>query len=279
METPGGAIELRDAAAQLGVHYQTAYRWVRDGRLPARLVAGRYLVEVGDVADLARDRAAPASPPAPGRRRLEGQAVRMHEALSAGDDAAARRIARRLVDEGTPLVDLVEQVLAPPLRRIGQSWHDGKASIWVEHRASAIVERILGEATPNPRGRRRGTVVVAAASGDLHSLPTAMAAAALREDHWHVEHLGADMPAEELVGFCAQHDVSVAVLSVTNNAVAGVAAATADALRESGTPVVLGGAGRSLGEMVAAVRELARTHVAQGGGSPARLSRARSAGL
>ncbi len=262
MQTPGGAIGLRDAAAELGVHYQTAYRWVRDGRLPARLVAGTYLVEVDDVAELARERAAPAPPPVPGPRRLAGQAIRMHEALVAGDDALARRIARRLVDEGTPLVELVEQVLAPALRRIGQSWHDGEAAIWVEHRASAIVERILGEATPNPRGRRRGTVLVAAASGDLHSLPTAMAAAALREDHWHVEHLGANMPAEDLVGFCAQHEVSVAVLSVTTSAVAPVVAATAEALRTSGTPVVVGGAGRSLAEMVEAVRELARTRVA-----------------
>ena len=37
-------IELRDAAAELGVHYQTAYRWVRSGQLPATMVAGKYAV-------------------------------------------------------------------------------------------------------------------------------------------------------------------------------------------------------------------------------------------
>jgi excisionase family DNA binding protein len=28
-------VDLQTAAARLGVHYQTAYRWVRDGSLPA----------------------------------------------------------------------------------------------------------------------------------------------------------------------------------------------------------------------------------------------------
>ncbi len=261
MQTPAQRIELRDAATELGVHYQTAYRWVRNGRLPAQLVAGRYLVDRRDLAELVRARDTPEPPRAPSRRRLETQATHMHTALVAGDDAAARQIARRLVDEGTPAVELIEQVLAPPLRRIGQAWHEGTASIWVEHRASAIVERILGEMTPNPRGRRRGTVVVAAVSGDLHALPTAMAAAALREDHWRVEHLGADMPAEELVGFCAQHEVSVVVLSVTTGAAATAAAAAADALRAAGQPVVVGGAGRSLTDLVEAVRAAAGMRV------------------
>jgi MerR family transcriptional regulator, light-induced transcriptional regulator len=35
-------IELAEAADRLGVHYQTAYRWVREGRLPAVRVRGRY---------------------------------------------------------------------------------------------------------------------------------------------------------------------------------------------------------------------------------------------
>jgi len=96
--------------------------------------------------------------------------------------------------------------------------------------------------------------MVAAVSGDLHALPTAMAAAALRADNWRVEHLGANMPPEELVDFCATHDISVAVLSSTNSDVADVVQRAAAALRSSGTPVVIGGPGRSLDDLLAEVR-------------------------
>jgi methylmalonyl-CoA mutase cobalamin-binding subunit len=143
--------------------------------------------------------------------------------------------------------------------RIGAAWHAGQLTIWVEHRASAIVERLLGELSPNPRGRRRGTVMVAAVSGDLHSLPTSMAALALRDDNWTVEHLGADMPPDELVRFCVEHDIDVAVLSSTNPNTADLAAETTDRLRAAGTPVVLGGPGRTLDDLVESTRAALRS--------------------
>ena len=41
-------MNLKQAAARLGVHYQTAYRWVRSGDLAAVRVGARY--EVSDAA-------------------------------------------------------------------------------------------------------------------------------------------------------------------------------------------------------------------------------------
>ena len=184
----------------------------------------------------------------------------MHDALIAGDEGTARTIVRTLLSEGTSIVGVVQQVIVPPLIRIGHAWRDGQLSILVEHRASAIVERILGEIAPNPRGRRRGTVVVASVSGDLHSLPTSMAAVALRADNWHVEHLGADMPPAELVQFCAEHDIDVAIISSTNPDTAELAARTAQRLEKAGTPCVLGAPGRTLDDLVSRVRTAAAAH-------------------
>lgn len=247
-------LDLQAAADELGVHYQTAYRWVRTGQLRADMVGGRYLVRQDDLAALRESRAEPTAPRAPRSVRIERSAERLHAALLAGDEPAARRITCRLVDEGAPLIDVVQEVLVPPLRRIGQAWHDGELTIWAEHRASAIVERILGELAPNPRGRRRGTALVAAVRGDRHSLPTTMAAVALRDDNWHVHHLGADLPPAELVEFCADHDVDLAVISVTDGQSARLAASTAADLRNGGTPTVLGGPGRSLRELLEEAR-------------------------
>lgn len=254
--TSDAKLDLQTAADQLGVHYQTAYRWVRNGRLGAQLVGGRYLVSPDDVAHLNMARQIPKAPPAPRAGRLEHAAERMHEALVTGNETVAITIAQRLTQDGTPMIDLIRKVLVPPLRRIGDGWHDGELTIWVEHRASAIVQRLLGELAPNPRGRRRGVTVVAALSGDRHSLPTTMAAVALREDNWHVHHLGADLPPDEMLDFCRTHQANLAVITVTNPESQVVANTTANALRAAGTPTIVGGAGTDLSELI----ELARSH-------------------
>lgn len=260
-DSDGEQLELTDAADALGVHYQTVYRWVRSGRLPAQLVDNKYLVFRNDLDKVDASRRTPAAPTAPSRQRIDRQAKRVHQALLDGDEATVRRLARRLVDEGTSVVELIQSVLAPPLRHIGQAWHDGDLPIWIEHRAAAIVERTLGELVPNPRGRRWGTAMVAAVAGDQHSLPTTMAAVALREGNWHVHHLGANMPGGELVRFCVEHDIDLAVISLTNPDLSVPANDIADRIRATGTSTIVGGPGRSLEQLV----DEARRTVASGG--------------
>ena len=248
-------LDLQEAADALDVHYQTAYRWVRDGTLPAQLVGGKYVVQRKDLDAVETRRRAPKAPTAPSRARLDRQSAHVYTALLEGDEPAVRAIVRRLVDEGTSVVTLIETVLVPSLRAIGNEWHQGKLAVWEEHRASAIVERVLGELAPNPRGRRRGTAMVAAVAGDRHSLPSTMAALALREANWRVHHLGADIPAGELVGFCAEHEVDLAVISLTNLACADLADETAAGIRAGGTCAVVGGPGRTLSDLIAEARD------------------------
>ncbi len=250
-----GRLDLQAAADALGVHYQTAYRWVRTGRLPATLIAGRYVVAPHDLSVFDEVRNTPKTPAAPSRPRMGRAADRVHDALVSGDEKTAVEIARKLTNEGSSIVDLIQEVFVPSLRRIGQAWHDGQLTIWAEHRAAAIVERILGELAPNPRGRRRGTALVAAVSGDHHALPTTMAAAALRDDNWHVEHLGADLPPEEITQFCVDHDVSVAVITVTTATATQLARDTAHSLRLAGTPTIVGAPGRTLAELIGEARQ------------------------
>ncbi len=257
--TGGDALDLDEVAREVGVHYQTVYRWVRSGKLAAAMVDGRYQVQRHDLSKLLEAKNAPKRPKPPGAQRLGRTAERMHAALVAGDELGARDLARTIVAEQTSIAELIQQVLVPPLRQIGQEWSDGKLSVWVEHRASAITERILGEIAPRPRGRRRGEVMVAAVSGDRHSLATTMAAVTLRENNWLVHHLGADMPAEELVTFCAEHPLDVAVITVANPECLELAEATSRQIEALGTPTIVGGPGRTLDELLEQVLEASRT--------------------
>jgi len=249
-------MDLAAAAEQLGVHYQTAYKWVRSGALPARRVQSRYVLDPSEVSAFAARRSVPA--PAPPRRPRGGYEqlrVQMEAALRDGNEREARRLVADLVDHGVRLTTVIQELVAPALVHIGSEWHAGRLPIWTEHRASAIVQRLLGEHDPNPRGRRRGTAMVAALSGDHHDLPTSMAAAALREDNWRVHHLGADMPADELVSFCEQHEVDLAVLTVTIPETRPLANATAERLRQLGTRALVGQPGSTLVELQTMARD------------------------
>jgi MerR family transcriptional regulator, light-induced transcriptional regulator len=243
-------LELQEAADALGVHYQTAYRWVRSGRLPARLVGGRYQVARPDLVQTDADRRTPSSPRPPSDKRLHHQVERMYDALVTGNEPQARLITHRVVGEGTNVVVFIQRVLVPALCQIGDAWQRGELPIWSEHRASAIVERVLAELSPNPRGRRRGVVAVAAVSGDHHSLPTLMATVALRDANWQVHHLGADTPPDELMRFCAKQSVDLAVITVTNPDSIDVAEHAAADLRSAGIRTIIGAPGRTLDNLL-----------------------------
>ena len=256
------SVLLREAADELAVHYQTAYKWVVSGALPATMVRGRYVIDRGDLAEFARRRDAPVAPRAriSARRpeRLDKAADRLYAALVAGEELVVRQIAVALIEKGVPLATVLQDTVSPALRRIGADWSAGDSAIWVEHRASAIVERLLGHLRSEPRGRRRGTVVVAAVAGDLHNLPSAMAAAALRADNWAVQHLGSDMPAGEILRFCAENDVDLAVITVTTAGLAPTAERTAHELRSAGVATLIGGSGHTLDELQIEARAAVR---------------------
>lgn len=255
----GTTIDLHTAAEELGVHYQTAYQWVRSGRLPAHRVGRRYEIRREAIAALAAERSAP-TPPPPARPRagFAEAGPKFHEALTAGDERRAGRTVRRYLDSGTSLTTVIEGLIAPSLRVIGDDWVAGRTSIAVEHRASAIAHRLIAEHMPSRRGRPRGVALVGTPAGDHHDLIATMATAALREHGWRVQHLGANLPADEFLGFVREHPVDLVVLSAGTRAGRESAAATAELLTTAGTPCLVGQPGQTLTDLVEAAAESRR---------------------
>jgi methylmalonyl-CoA mutase cobalamin-binding subunit len=66
------------------------------------------------------------------------------------------------------------------------------------------------------------------------------------------------MPPDELVHFCAEHPVAVAVITSTNPDTADLANDTATTLRAAGTPSIVGGPGRTLDDLVDLARQASR---------------------
>ena len=244
MTAIGTALSLQDVADALGVHYMTAYRYVRTGRLPAVQVNGQWRVQRSDVERLRRGRRVPAVRGA----AVEGLSDRLAARLLVGDESGAWSLISEALASSLDPVGVHLQLLVPALRTIGDGWAAGTITIDQEHRASAVVSRLvgrLGVLFTRP-GRKRGAVVLAAAPGDLHALPVALAADIVRSANFVVVDLGASVPPEDLARAAANTDDLVAVgVCMSASGLDDVVRQALRAVRRAvpGVPVLVGGSG------------------------------------
>ena len=251
-------VDLQTAADRLGVHYQTAYRWIRDGSLKAVKRGSVYDIDEQALAAFQEQRSAPAPPPPRAQvRSWSHQCERLFTLLASGDELGARQLVDRLREGAIEPLTLCEDLFRPTLRRVGEAWEAGDISVAEEHRASAICERLLARLAVHPRGRPRGVCVVATPPGEEHSMPASMAAVALRADRWQVHHLGTQVPTPDLIDLVGALQASLVVLSLTNPDVLVPARRIADEIR-AGTEaeVLLGAPGMFLRELVQVARSL-----------------------
>lgn len=240
-------ISLQEAAERLGVHYMTAYRYVRLGLLPARKVGAAWRVRSDDL-DAFRSGGSQtvSTAPAGGSRRRAPWAERFEARLLAGDGRGAWGVVEAALASGTELDELYLEVIAPAMASIGTRWAAGEVDIATEHRASGIALRIIGRLGPRfvRRGRTRGTVVVGTPAGERHFLPVAMVADLARAAGWEVSDLGADVPADSLAAAAADASRLVAVgLSISTPACLDAAKESCLAVRAAipTVPIIVGG--------------------------------------
>ena len=234
-------LTLREAAEELGVHYMTAYRYVRTGRLAATKEGAEWRVKRSDL------KALDSADNPPARKRNVDWEGRLYDRLVAGDEAGSWKVVESAMASAHEPTDIYIEMLAPALRHIGQQWHAGKLDIAVEHQASAIASRIVGRvgALMRPRGRRRGTIVIGGPAGERHSLSIAITADIMRASGYDVVDVGADVPDDSfaLAVSNAQRLRAVAI-GVSTTASIKAAKRLISRLRRQlpdGVPVIVGG--------------------------------------
>jgi excisionase family DNA binding protein len=240
----GGQIGLPEAAELLGVHYMTAYRYIRTGRLPATSVRGIWQIDPSDVLALAGAEPAPPRLRGGSRSRVVS---RLERRLVEGDGAGAFAICEEAIASWARPEGVYTDLIVPAMRSIGDRWSDGEISVAAEHRATTAVVGVMGRLGPrfSHPGRKRGTMVIGAPAGDRHSIPVTVVADLLRAAHFEVVDLGGDTPPESFVDAARASDRLVAVaLGVTTLGNGPTVAATVDAVHTHlpGAPVIVGGA-------------------------------------
>jgi MerR family transcriptional regulator, light-induced transcriptional regulator len=238
-------ISLQEAALQLGLHYMTVYRYVRTGKLPATQDGIVWRVRTRDVHALDERRKVAGRPRS--RREASTDTRQALEArLLAGDSAGAWWLVEGRLGGGLDPSGVLTTLVSPALRSIGDRWAEGELSVADEHRATAMAQRIIGRLGLQfgRPGRSRGTVILAAPEGDLHTLPVAIVADLLRWRGFDVSELGANTPSDALAEAVDQADrlVAVGIASTTTGQDAEVTLSV-EAVRVTvpGAAIVLGG--------------------------------------
>ena len=164
------------------------------------------------------------------------------------DDMAAWVISQALADRSR--AEVYDEVIRPAMELVGARWQEGQWSISVEHLASVALNQALSRIRPseNPESRIGPTAVLAAPEMEQHVAGLACLAQILEEDGWHVENLGANVPAGDLVSFVSTRNVDLVALSIgtadrleeLHRAVAAIRAAGG---RPAELPVIVGGHG------------------------------------
>lgn len=247
------SISLTEAAQELGVHYMTAYRYVRQGMLNAVKVGGVWRVERAELTRFIQSHNGDGGHPEGNSgetgngRRGAPWANRLEQRLVAGDHNGAWSVIESAINSGTSVSDVYLKMLTPALSSIGEKWHNGEIDIFVEHRATTIATRLIGQlgARCMRRGRPKGTVLLGAPASEEHAVPLLILSDLVRLAGWDVCDLGANTPAESFVAAVKDTDGLCAVgLSVFTAAARTAAAETVATLRPvigRKVPIVIGG--------------------------------------
>ena len=237
-------LNLKQVAARLGVHYMTAYRYVRTGRLPAVRVGPGWVVDAADLDALLQGDVPLPAEGVDWRTRLRDQ-------LLAGDEAEAWRVIERALISGHTPTEVYLDLLAGALAEIGEASPDGISEVddpvgpFV---ATATATRLVGRLGARFRrpGRNRGTVVFGAPEGERHDLPIAIVADLVRMAGFTCLELGAEVPPSAFAAAAHRADRPVAVgIGVTRIENVPAVEATIAAVRvvDAQVPIVLGGQG------------------------------------
>jgi DNA-binding transcriptional MerR regulator/methylmalonyl-CoA mutase cobalamin-binding subunit len=111
---------------------------------------------------------------------------------------------------------LIERVLVPLMRRIGELWHQGALRPLHEHMASSVVRSFLGgmSGACHPEISAPHLVVTTPAR-QRHELGALLAAATAAGEGWQVTYLGPDLPPEEIAAAALQKGARAVALSIT----------------------------------------------------------------
>ena len=114
---------------------------------------------------------------------------------------------------------ILERLISPLARRIGDLWVQGTMSAAHEHFASNILKVfLLSGSRSYAAGSNAPTMIVTTPVGQLHELGAAMIAAYAQDLGWRVLYLGPSLPAADIAHVASENSAKAVSLSIVHPA-------------------------------------------------------------
>lgn len=141
------------------------------------------------------------------------------EAVLSLDSARLRRALHRAMLLLSP-ADMIDGVLSPLMREVGEMWATGQLSVAHEHAATTVLRVTIAEAVETMENERSGAphVLVATPAGQRHDLGALLVAATASSSGCRVTFIGADLPAEDIAIAARASSVDLVALSIVHPA-------------------------------------------------------------
>jgi methanogenic corrinoid protein MtbC1 len=162
------------------------------------------------------------------------------------DIYAGAAMVERLLDAGECVAVVVEEVLRPAQIEVGRRWQINDWSVADEHAASAVTETALMVAAgvrTHHIGSARGTLVLACAPGEWHTIPLRMASEVLAEARFDCHFLGGSVPPSHLRSYLEKVRPTALALTCSSPMSLEGAADSIVVAHAAGVPVLVGGRG------------------------------------
>ena len=115
-----------------------------------------------------------------------------------------------------PFQDALHRILLPLQERVGQSWHDGRVGVAIEHYVTKQVQQKIFAAMNQLAVNDYGlNIVVACPSGEEHEIAAQAVAYVCSVRGCRVFYLGSNVPIAELAAFCELVEPQMILLSLT----------------------------------------------------------------
>ncbi|MBW4077952.1 MAG: hypothetical protein HIU84_05470 [Acidobacteria bacterium] len=165
-----------------------------------------------------------------------------HERALDGKTNEAVRFAVDLLASGHSQARIICDVFATSQRQVGDEWQRNEISVADEHVATGVTESALYAVSSDQQGEPTlGSVVVACAEGDWHSMAGHMFSEQLRSVGLAVTFLGASTPSDDVARFIQRRRPDALIVTCSLPIFFSGVVSIANVAHALGIPVLVGG--------------------------------------
>jgi len=135
--------------------------------------------------------------------------------LLEGEKAEAIEAAERILVEGKSVTELIEDILVPTMRKIGERFEKGELFLPHLVLAGEAAQGIFAVLSSRQTALRsfRGRIVIATVEGDVHDIGKNLVSMMLKTQGYEVVDLGKSVPCEEVIAKAQEFKADIVAMS------------------------------------------------------------------